>query len=237
MVTIGIIDSGPAGRDGADGKGRIDAPVGAALRFDAEGAPRPARPDRLGHGTAVAAVLARALPRARLIHAQVFDDRPVTSALRVAAALDWLRGRGDVDLVCLSLGLAQDRAVLAQAVDAAHASGLVLVAAHPARGPSPYPAAYAGVIAATGDARCGWTDLSLLRPGLFGAWCNSPEQGRGGAEGRAGMGGMGGASLGTARLAGHIGALLQAGHPRDPAALCQSLAARVQAEGPERRRA
>lgn len=217
MVRIGIVDSGPAALAGAD-----------ALSFDADGAPRPASPDRTGHGAAVSAVLGRALPGAALRHAQVFDDRPVTSALRVAAALDWLRRSGSVDVVCLSLGLATDRRVLREAVAAAQEAGLILVAAHPARGISPYPAAYSGVIAATGDARCGWDDVSCLRPGLFGAWCNSPEQG---------SGGMGGASLGTARLAGHVAALLQEGHPADAGALCRTLAARAIVTGPERRRA
>ncbi|MBY6144766.1 subtilisin [Mameliella alba] len=215
MVRVGIIDSGPAVLDGAD-----------AMAFDADGRAHVARPDRLGHGSAVERVIARACPTAVLRHAQVFDDRAVTSALRVAAALDWLTGAGDVDVVGLSLGLAADRTVLADAVDRAVAAGVVLVAAHPAQGASPFPAGYPSVIAATGDARCAWHELSHLRGKLFGAWCNSPE--RGGQ-------GMGGASLGAARLTGHVAEMLSDGHPRDPGRLMDTLAKQAAYVGRERR--
>ncbi|MGP6088386.1 subtilisin-like serine protease QhpE [Antarctobacter jejuensis] len=215
MVRVGIIDSGPADLRGAD-----------AMAFDADGRAVAARPDRLGHGTAVECMIARACPEAALRHAQVFDDRAVTSALRVAAALEWLVGAGDVDVVGLSLGLAADRAVLAEAVARAVAAGVVLVAAHPAQGPSPFPAGYPGVIAATGDARCTWDQVSHLRGRLFGAWCNSPE--RGGQ-------GMAGASLGAARLTGHLAALMAQGHARDPQAIMATLSDRAAYKGRERR--
>lgn len=207
---IGIVDSG----------GPADQMAGArAFRSDPDCSPCA---DRLGHGTAVAAVLERAAPLARLRHAQVFDDRPVTSAARVARAIAWLAG--DCDLIVLSLGLAADRAVLRHACAEAIAAGRWLVAASPARGTRCFPAAYPGVIAATGDARCGWGELSLLPGPVFGAWCASPE--RGGA-------GMGGASLAAARVAGHLAAGFDA-VGGDPLAW---LASRARHIGPERRRA
>ncbi|MBV6638987.1 MAG: subtilisin [Mameliella sp.] len=215
MVRVGIIDSGPADLRGAD-----------AMAFDADGRAVPARPDRLGHGAAVERMIARACPTAALRHAQVFDDRAVTSALRVAAALDWLVGSGDVDVVGLSLGLAANRAVLAEAVARAVSAGVVLVAAHPAQGPSPFPAGYPSVIAATGDARCGWDQVSHLRGKLFGAWCNSPEHG--------GQG-MAGASLGAARTTGHVAALLTDGHAREPLEIMTTLARTAAYTGRERR--
>jgi hypothetical protein len=178
---IGIVDSG----------GPADQMQGARA-FHAEG-DGPALPDRLGHGSAVAALLLRSAPRARLRHAQVFDDRPVTSANRVARAVDWLAE--DCDLILLSLGLAADRAVLRDACARALRQDRILIAASPARGAPCWPAAYAGVIAASGDARCAWDDLSLLPGGVIGAWCASPEQGGTG---------MAGASLGAARVAGHL---------------------------------
>ena len=205
---IGIVDSGgPAGQ------------MSGARAFRAEGE-GPARPDRLGHGTAVAAVVERAAPAAAVLHAQVFDDRPVTSADRVARAVLWLAPR--CDLILLSLGLAADRAVLADACAGARAAGAVLVASSPARGAMCWPAAYPGVIATTGDARCGWNDLSLLPRGVIGAWCASPEQGGGG---------MGGASLGAARVAGH----LAAHWPEARADAAGWLAARAVHLGAERR--
>ncbi|WP_299841216.1 S8/S53 family peptidase [uncultured Paracoccus sp.] len=207
---IGIVDSGgPAGQ------------MQDARAFHAEGDGL-ARPDRLGHGSAVAAMVLRAAPGVRLRHAQVFDDRPVTSADRVARAVDWLSK--DCDLILLSLGLAADRAVLCTACAQAVHTRCILVAASPARGAPCWPAAYPGVIAATGDARCGWHDLSLLPGNIIGAWCASPEQGGTG---------MGGASLAAARVAGHLAAHLDEAQG-DP---FNWLAARASHIGPERRRA
>ncbi len=208
---IGIVDSG----------GPAEQMEGARA-FHAEG-DGPAAPDRLGHGTAVAAVLRRAAPGARLRHAQVFGDTPLTSADRVARAVLWLAE--EADIILLSLGLATDREGLRAACDTALAAGACLVAASPARGGPCYPAAWPGVIAATGDARCDWDGLSLL-PGpagpAIGAWCASPE--RGGA-------GMAGASLAAARVAGHLAAAFPAAEA-DPAGW---LAARCRIFGPERR--
>lgn len=222
MVCVGVIDSG----------GPPDDPAGpvAGRAFLADGSAVPLLPDRLGHGSAVSAILRRACPGVRLLHAQVFDDRPVTSALRVAAALRWFAGMPAgqrPEVICMSLGLGADRAPLRSACAHLVASGAVLVAAHPARGPACYPAAYPGVIAATGDARCGWDDLSRLGPALFGAWCNSPERN---------APGMGGASIGAARLAGHLAALAAAQGPLVGAgAAIAALAPLIRHVGPERR--
>ncbi|MDK8874915.1 S8/S53 family peptidase [Paracoccus sp. SSJ] len=218
MLRVGVIDSGPGPDDRAED----------ARAFMADGSAIPALPDRLGHGTAVAAIIRRACPGAAIIHAQVFDDRPVTSALRVAAALRWFGAMTEArpQVICMSLGLAADRAPLRRACEALVAGGAALVAAHPARGAPCFPAAYPGVIAATGDARCGWDDLSQLAPALFGAWCNSPEHG---------PPGMGGASLGAARIAGHLAAIMaRTGRLDGPAAIA-ALAARAIHHGPERK--
>ena len=221
-MRVGVIDSGgpaddpPEWRKGA----RAFAPDGSAI---------PSLPDRLGHGTAVAAIIRRACPGAAVLHAQVFDDRPVTSALRVAAALRWfadMPAASRPGLICLSLGLAADRAPLRAACALLAEGGAVLVAAHPARGPACYPSAYPGVVAATGDARCGWDDISQLGPALFGAWCNSPEHG---------ARGMGGASLGAARIAGHLAAIMAGSGLLDAAPAMAALAARARHHGAERR--
>lgn len=208
LPRIGIVDSGgPAGE------------MAGARAFPADG-DGPALPDRLGHGTAVAALLRRAAPDAPIRHAQVFDDTPVTSADRVARAVLWLAG--EVDIIVLSLGLAADRGVLRAACERARATGTCLVAASPARGAAAFPAAYPGVVAATGDARCDWDDLSLLPGPVLGAWCASPERG---------ATGMGGASLAAARVAGHL-AVAFPDASADPVAW---LAARCRFVGAERR--
>lgn len=218
MLRVGVIDSGPGPED----------PAEDARAFMADGSAIPARPDRLGHGTAVAAIIRRACPGAAVIHAQVFDDRPVTSALRVAAALRWFAAMDEArpGVICMSLGLSADRAPLRRACEALVAGSAVLVAAHPARGAPCFPAAYPGVIAATGDARCGWDDLSQLGPALFGAWCNSPEHS---------PPGMGGASLGAARVAGHLAAFMAGTGRLDGQAAIAALAARAIHHGPERK--
>lgn len=195
MIWVGVIDSGGPTGDPAQN-------IGLGRRFCAHGDPLPALPDQLGHGTAVASVIRRACPEAQILHAQIFEDRPVTSPAQVAAALDWLAAlptEMQPALICMSLGLAQDRSVLREACAALIAKGIPLVSSHPAQGAPCYPAAYPGVIAATGDARCDWDQLSLPRAGVLGAWNNSPERG-----GR----GMGGSSIAAARVAGHLAALI-----------------------------
>jgi hypothetical protein len=102
-----------------------------------------------------------------LMLGQVFLGARPASAAAVAAALDWAVA-GGADLIHMSLGLAADRAVLAAAVGRAVGAGCVVVASAPARGGKVYPAAYAGVIRGTGDARCGPRELSCLGPVFFG---------------------------------------------------------------------
>lgn len=193
MVRVGVIDSGGP-----------ESELEGALAFQLDGVAVAASGDRLGHGTAVASTIRRACPGVAITHAQVFDDRPVTSALRVAAALRWFASMEEanrVDIICMSLGLREDRRPLREAVELAVQAGILIVASHPARGTSCYPAAYPDVIAGTGDARCSWDQISRLGVRLFGAWSNSPELG-----GR----GMAGSSIGAARLAGHVAEILDA---------------------------
>jgi hypothetical protein len=207
---VGLVDSG------ADG-----VPLVAARRFGGDGGPLPVVADPTGHGTRVAALLAgHGAPE--LLLAQVFDsDRPTTAAA-VAAAVDWCRAQG-AGLVHLSLGLAADRALLAAAIARAVAAGCLIVAATPARGNPVYPAAYPGVIRATGDARCAPGEISRLAAATFGG-CVRP----GAAGGR-------GASIGAARVSRALIDSVAAG-TRAGAAV-QALAARARYDGPERRRA
>jgi hypothetical protein len=155
-----------------------------------------------------------------LLLGQVFTDAGPTSGAAVAAAIDWAVSRRAA-LIHLSLGLASDRAVLADAVARALEAGCILVAAAPARGVPVYPAAYAGIIRATGDARCAPGELSCLGPSFFGA-CPRLE---------AGPGARGGASIGAAWV---THALLDA-----PAEAAATAVARLTAAstyfGPERK--
>ena len=78
--------------------------------------------DPLGHGTAIIEAIDRRAPRASIYMAQVFDQRGVTSALQIAAAIHWLLEQ-DVRLINLSLGLRQDRDPLLEVLVAAPQGG------------------------------------------------------------------------------------------------------------------
>ncbi|GHU26085.1 hypothetical protein FACS189488_14080 [Betaproteobacteria bacterium] len=200
-IRIGIIDSGAARRHAS----LIDAARAFVIRDDALLAV-PAHADQLGHGSAVFDIVHHLAPHARFVIAQVFRERLSTTAIQVAAAIDWLAEVG-VDLINLSLGLTQPRPVLEAACQRAREAGVVLCAAAPARGGPVFPAAFDGVWRMTGDARCARAEISCLmtEQADFGAHVapltpprphdDGPPHGSG-------------ASMGCAHLSGHLAALL-----------------------------
>jgi hypothetical protein len=137
----------------------------------------------------MADVICSAHASVELVLGQVFVASTRANAASVAAAMDWAVLRG-AQLLHLSLGLSADRTVLASAVQRALDAGVLIVAASPARGAPVYPASYAGVIRATGDARCAADEISHLRHWTFGAAPRTPAE-RGGPPER------GGASVGA----------------------------------------
>lgn len=162
---IALVDSG---LDAADG-GRI---VAARRFIDMDGRVMSAKAvaDVTGHGTTIAEVIASAGREIDWVVAQVLNSRGRSTAASVAAAIRWASTQ-KVALIHLSLGLLFDRQMLADAVAEAVSADVVLVASSPARGNTSYPAAYSGVIRATGDARCSRDELSALgtRQGDYGA--------------------------------------------------------------------
>ena len=146
--------------------------------------------DATGHGTRMADVICSAHPSVELVLGQVFVGSARANAASVAAAMDWAVLRG-AQLLHLSLGLSADRTVLASAVQRALEAGVLIVAASPARGAPVFPASYAGVIRATGDARCAADEISHLRHWTFGAAPRVPAERGGPPE-------QGGASVGAA---------------------------------------
>jgi hypothetical protein len=209
---VGLIDSG------AD----FAAPV-AAVRFAADGTRGPAGPDPTGHGSRIARLIAGGRPDVELVLAQVFASRRPASAAAVAAAVDWCLAE-QANLLHLSLGLAADRAALAAAIARAAAAGCLVVAATPARGAPVYPAAYAGVIRATGDARCGPDEISRLAAVTFGGCVRLAADAAPGGRG---------ASVGAAAVSRALIAWVAPGS--SCAAAVQALAARARYDGPERR--
>lgn len=194
---VGIVDSGCA----PDQMAAVLAGRGFVLEDDVL-VTRDATPDQLGHGSAIAAVVLHLAPTTRLLIAQVFHARFTTTAIQVAAALDWLV-EGGAQVINLSLGLRSDRPVLREACQRATAAGVILCAASPARGDPVFPSAYPDVLRMTGDARCARSEWSWLatRHADFGAHV-APLPG--GAAGN-------GASLGCAHLTGHIAQRLSEG--------------------------
>jgi hypothetical protein len=179
--------------------------------------------DSSGHGSRIARLLIGGDAPCELLLAQVFVNTEATTSAAVAAAIDWVRARR-ARLIHMSLGLVGDRAVLAAAVARAVDAGCIVVASTPARGAPVYPAAYAGVIRATGDARCAPSELSWLGPSFFGGCphiedCAQTDR-------------RGGASIGAARVSR---AILNGTANAPARAVVAALAAAARHIGPERK--
>ena len=163
-VRVAVIDSGVDA-----GHPQLRENVGAGRDF-LHGEPD-GRKDCLGHGTAVASIIAArpsrdtgfqgVAPDAEIVPIRIseqteidgdgdgVDDRGTPA--QFAAAIDFAVDQ-DVQVINLSLVMTTDNALVEQAVARALASGVVVVAAAGNRGgdkdgnPTPYPAAYPGVI-------------------------------------------------------------------------------------------
>lgn len=206
------------------------ATVMAARRFVDEGGrvlELPLIEDAVGHGTAVAGIIASSRRPLELWIAQVLNERGRCTAAALAAAIGWaLQERAE--LLHFSLGLPHDRPVLRTAIAAAIGSGRLVVAAAPARGATTYPASYPGVIRATGDARCGGEQISFLGSTAadFGACPAHPDP-----SGRVSRGASMGAAYLSRYVVTHVAAGLTAGQ------VYQTLVRQASFHGPERHHA
>lgn len=191
----------------------------------------PARPDLMGHGTALAELIHTGAPSISIVNAQVFGAEGTSSPAAIAAGLHWLIDNG-VRIVNMSFGLREDRRILAQACRSAVQAGLLLVTAVPAMGAMVFPAAYPGTVRVTGDGRCHAGDVSLIDDGRvhFGA---DPHL-TGGPASPWRRSAVAGASVATARITARLARLLH----RFPGAANEQLLARLEAEaihaGPQR---
>ncbi len=220
MIRVGLIDSGiNSSVAAADGSS-----CGFQLQADGSVTGVAARADRLGHGSALAGIILRGTADASLFNAQVFTERLSCSAAQVAAALNWLVGQ-EVRLVNMSFGLRVDRKELRHACAMAEEAGVIMIASSPARGEPVYPASYANVIRATGDARCSAAELSLLQTAQadFGAYVRCDQSS------------IAGASVACAHLSAMAVKFLS-GNPRASAEdLREWLGDKASYRGPERR--
>lgn len=149
-VRVAIVDSGVHASHPHVGG------VAGGVGFDAEGRGRDDFVDRLGHGTAVAAVIREKAPLARVYAVKVFDRSLRTEIAALRAALDWAVA-SRVALVNLSLGTAEEahEAVLRGCVERARAAGVLIVSAlRTPEGQSFLPGRLPGVLPVELDESC-----------------------------------------------------------------------------------
>jgi hypothetical protein len=111
--------------------------------------------DRIGHGTAVAAVIREKAPNAELYAVKVFDRTLATTAVRIVRAIRWAADAG-AHVINLSLGTPRrdHELPLAAAVRYAAERGAVIVAAEESDGIRWLPGSLPGVIAVRLDWEC-----------------------------------------------------------------------------------
>jgi hypothetical protein len=138
-VRIAVIDSGVhPGHDHINPAGL--APGVTILQDGAIEADEDATLDRLGHGTAVTAVIQELARDATCLPVRVFRESLRASAAALLAAIDWSIAQ-QVDIVNLSLGTinAAHRDIFAEAAGRAAEAGIVMVAARTANEMPCYP--------------------------------------------------------------------------------------------------
>lgn len=128
--------------------------VAGGVGIDVESGPSQDFVDRLGHGTAVAAVIREKAPEAELWIAKVFDRKLAASVEMLVAGIEWALTRR-AHLINLSLGTANPahEDLLCRAVARARAAGVWIVTAGEQDDVRWLPGALGGVVPVTLD----WT--------------------------------------------------------------------------------
>ena len=139
-VRVAVIDSGVhASHPHVDG-------VAGGVGIDSEGHEHDDYVDRLGHGTAVAAVIREKAPDAAILAVKVFDGELAATGVALVGACEWALREG-AHLVNLSLGtLNQDHEpALADVVRKLRAAGAIVIAAATHEGARWLPGSLPGV--------------------------------------------------------------------------------------------
>jgi subtilisin family serine protease len=137
---IGILDSGVHGTHphvGGIAGGITIGPDGSSFAYE----------DRLGHGTAVAALVHHMNPQAELFAVKIFDNKLATSLSAVIRAIDWCLEQ-EIVVINLSLGTlnAGHRGAFELAVERARCAEAVIVSALEIDGVAALPGSLTGVI-------------------------------------------------------------------------------------------
>jgi hypothetical protein len=148
-MRIGVIDSGVhAAHPHIHG-------VAGGIGIARDGREEPDYTDRLGHGTAVTAVIREKAPGAEIFAIKIFHESLATRIEPLLAALDWCVGHR-MNLINLSLGTNNPahEAPLREAVSRIRGTGSFLIAAGEEDGVRWLPGALPGVIAVELDWEC-----------------------------------------------------------------------------------
>lgn len=148
-VKVGIVDSGVhASHPHVNG-------VAGGIAIVRDGREEPDYVDRIGHGTAVAAVIREKAPEAAIFVVKVFHDALATRVESLLQGIDWCIAQR-MDLINLSLGTQNSahEAVLQAAVDRVTAAGIKLVAAYEDQGVRWLPGSLAGAVPVILDWDC-----------------------------------------------------------------------------------
>lgn len=148
-VRVAIIDSGVHASHPHVGG------VAGGVAISKEGIEHSDYVDRIGHGTAVTAVIREKAPDAELFAIKVFDRCLSTKIETLVRAIDWAV-RSRIRLVNLSLGTnkQEHEAVLREAVERAGAEGVLIVAGHDHAGVRWLPGSLPGVLPVQLDWEC-----------------------------------------------------------------------------------
>ncbi len=226
-VTVAVVDTG-GDRHQPDLTGRLLPSITVA---GTDGT------DDLGHGTAVAGLIAAntgndegiagACPTCQVLPVRVFDadDSGTTTASKVAEGIR-LAVRADVDIINLSLASdgGPEPASIASAIRDAHQAGIVVVAAAGNAGDTTvnYPAGTDGVIGVASHT----DDLDRARSSTHGDWVPLAAAGSGPSTRPGGVYGFGsGTSFASPLVAAAAGLLLATGTPPDQVAAALQQAA------------
>lgn len=111
--------------------------------------------DRIGHGTAVAAVIREKAPHAELFAVKIFHNKLSTGAQTLVRAIEWC-AEHDIQWINLSLGSAnpEHENLLQQAVDDALARGAKIVTAYEHEGVRWLPGGLLGTVPVLLDWGC-----------------------------------------------------------------------------------
>ena len=149
MVRIAVVDSGVhAQHPHVNG-------VAGGVSIAPDGGEETDYVDRLGHGTAVTAVIREKAPDAEIYAVRVFHDSLATRIQSLLHALDWSLRNG-MQLINLSLGTdnPEHEPALRAAVDQLTEQGIRLIAAHEDAGIRWLPGCLAGVVPVALDWDC-----------------------------------------------------------------------------------